>query len=403
MKDWFGFIGNNKRLLNFGFLFNFFSSFGQTFFISLFVPFWVDSLKITNATFGSMYATVTIISAFLLSVSGKYIDRMPLKKYGLIVFSGLMLSVVLLSQAYHVAILMLGLFLVRWFGQGLMTHTSSTGIAKHFNTNRGKALGFTALGNPVGQFILPLIVVPLIALCGWRMSLLYMSIAAIVLIIPTLLAITPVAVFESDETDTKTKLIENKTNYLKTSEFWIIAANIFTIPFVCTAVFLYQYTIGQSKGWDVSWTAFSFAFFAVFSAISLLISGTLVDKFSGIKLFPLYLLPAMIGLFLLAISDNKWIFPIFYSLLGISSGLGSTIKTAVQVDVYGTGNLGKIRSNFSTLLVLSTAVGPPIFGYLIDKQFSFNTIMGITSFFVFGIILLSLKLKGKKQNKTDNI
>lgn len=394
MKDWFGFIGNNKRLLNFGFLFNFFSSFGQTFFISLFVPFWVESLNISNATFGSMYATVTIISAFLLSLSGKYIDRMPLKKYGLIVFSGLMLSVILLSQAYHVAILMLGLFLVRWFGQGLMTHTSSTGIAKHFDTNRGKALGFTALGNPAGQFILPLVVVPLIAYSGWRMSLLYMSIAAIVLIIPTLLAIKPVAIFESNETDTKAKPIESNTNYLKTSEFWIIAANIFTIPFVCTAVFLYQYTIGQNKGWDVSWVAFSFAFFAVSSAVSLLISGTLVDKFSGIKLFPLYLLPAMIGLFLLSISDSKWIFPLFYSLLGISSGLGSTIKTAVQVDVYGTGNLGKIRSNFSTLLMLSTAIGPPIFGFLIDKKFSFNAIMGISALFVLAVIFLSFKLKG---------
>ena len=140
--------------------------------------FWVESLKITNAAFGTMYATVTIISAFLISAVGKYIDRISLRNYGLLVFSGLMVSVVVLSQAYHTIILMLGLFMVRWFGQGLMTHTSSTGIAKHFDEHRGKALGVTALGRPAGQFILPLLVVPLIAFAGWRYSLLYLAVSA---------------------------------------------------------------------------------------------------------------------------------------------------------------------------------------------------------------------------------
>jgi hypothetical protein len=48
-----------------------------------------------------------------------------------------------------------------------MTHTSSTGIAKYFDAHRGKALGVTALGHPAGQFILPLVVMPLIAVAGW--------------------------------------------------------------------------------------------------------------------------------------------------------------------------------------------------------------------------------------------
>jgi len=109
--------------------------------------------------------------AAFLSLSGKFIDRMSIKKYGLIVFSGLMSSVVLLSQAYSVPVLIAGLFLVRWFGQGLMTHTSSTSIAKHFDIDRGKALGFTALGIPAGQLILPVLAVPLIALAGWRLCL----------------------------------------------------------------------------------------------------------------------------------------------------------------------------------------------------------------------------------------
>ncbi len=391
MKNWFRFILGNKRLLNFGFLFNFYSSFGQTFFISLFVPYWVESLKISNAAFGSMYATVTIVSAFLISVVGKYIDRMPLKRYGLLVFSGLMVSVIVLSQAYHVAVLMVGLFLVRWFGQGLMTHTSSTGISKYFDEHRGKALGFTALGHPAGQFVLPLVVVPLIAWTNWRTSLIIMAVVALAVVVPSLWAISPVSGFEPDAFASK-NTSDSNVNYFKSSRFWIIASNSFLVPFICTAVFLYQYTIGQSKGWDTSWVAFSFAFFAVFSAAALLFSGNLVDRFSGIKLFPLYLIPTLLALIIIAITNQKWVFPVFYALLGISSGMGSTIKTAVQVEVYGKGNLGKIRSYFSTILVLSTALGPPAFGFFIDRQYSLNSIFGIAAFFVLIIILFSYRM-----------
>lgn len=391
MKDWFGFVLGNKRLLNFGFLFNFFSSFGQTFFISLFVPYWVESFHITNAAFGTMFATVTIISAALLSISGRYIDKMSLKKFSMIVFSGMMLSVVVLSQAYNVVVLMLGLLLIRWFGQGMMTHTSSTGIAKHFDTHRGKALGFTALGHPFSQFILPLLVVPLIALAGWRFSLLYLAVAATFMIVPTLFAISPVTRFEPANVEKKNGIVSNE-KYFNTPKFWIIAINIFVVPFLCTAVFLYQYSIGQGKGWPVSWVAFSFAFFAIFSGLALLISGNLVDRFTGLKLFPLYLFPTLVALLLMALIDHKWVFPIFYALLGISSGLGSTIKTALQVEIYGTGNLGKIRSYFSTLLVLSTALGPPVFGYFIDRKFSFNSIMGIAALFVLTAMLISFRL-----------
>ena len=394
MKDWFRFVGKNKRLLNFGFLFNFFSSFGQTFFISLFVPFWITSFEISNASFGVLYTSVTIISAGLLSISGRFIDSMSLRNFSFIVFTGLIMSTIILSQANTLFVLMIGLLLVRFFGQGLMTHTAATGIAVYFDSNRGKALGFTALGNPAGQFFLPLLVVPLIAFTGWRYSLLYLVVLALLVVLPT---IWTIGNMEDAEVNTvaKTSKVIPKERYLKSPQFWLIASNIFVIPFIGTAIFLYQFTIGQSKGWDAAWVSFSFAFFAVFSAASLLFSGNLVDRYSGIKLFPLYLIPTVAALLVIALIDHKWVFPLFYTLLGISSGLGSTVKTAMQVEVYGKSNLGKIRSYFSTMLVLSTALGPPVFGYFIDHNFSFSTIMLVTAGIVIGIIILSFKLSAK--------
>lgn len=377
--------------MNFGFLFNFFSSFGQTFFISLFVPYWIESLQISNASFGTMYAMVTIAAAFLLTVSGKFIDQMPLKKFGLLVFGGLILSVIVLAVANNLAMLVIGIGLVRWFGQGLMTHTSSTGIARHFQFNRGRALSVTGLGHPAGQFMLPLLVIPLIDAAGWRLGLFYMAVLATLVMIPSVMAVHPVAgfkpgkAFRSDDGN-------SQPGYFKSLDFWIIAANSFVVPFLCTAVFLYQFVLGQNKGWDASWVAFSFSFFAVSNATALLFSGELIDRFSGVKLFPLYLIPALLSLVIITLTGSKWIFPLFYMLLGASAGLGSAIKTALQVEVYGSGNLGRIRSYLSSLLVVSTALGPPFFGYFIDRHFSFDAIMGFSAVLVFIIMIASFRL-----------
>ncbi len=392
MKDWFRVVTGNKRLLAFGFLFSFFSSFGQTFFVSLFVPFWVQSFNISNAAFGSLYASVTIIAAFLISFSGKYIDKMPLSKFGFMVFSVLIFSVVFLSQVRGLVSLAIGLLLIRWVGQGLMSHTSSTGVAKYLEADRGKALSISAMGHPAGHLLLPLIMLPLISISGWNHSLIIISVFAVIIMIPALIAVKPSKMSKPFE-DVNEKISGNgNTKYLSSINFWIIALNIFSIPFICTAVFLYQYSIGESKGWSPSWVAFSFSFFAIFSGLGLIFSGSLTDRFSGLFLFPLYLVPAIAGVLLIAVSGNKFVFPLFYALVGISSGLGSTIKTAMQTEVYGTSNLGKIRSYFSTVMLVSTALGPPVFGYFLDRNVSFNTIMIFCGLFIIITALASFRL-----------
>ncbi len=394
IKDWYRVFTGNKRLLAFGFLFSFFSSFGQTFFVSLFVPFWVQSLGITNTAFGTIYAVVTVVAAILISFSGKYIDTIPLKNYALFVFGGLILSVLMLSQAKGLILLTLGLFLVRWLGQGLMTHTSSTGIAKYFVTDRGKALSFSALGHPAGHFILPFIMLPLITFSGWSNSLVIVAVIALFIMIPVILALKTINVgkFSYDKNQKIKNEAPAQTNHFRDLNFWIISLNIFVLPFVLTAVFLYQYSIGELRGWSVSWVAFSFSFFAIFSAVGLLISGNMTDRFTGLFLFPLYLIPALIGVMLITVSSNQYVFPLFYALVGISSGFGSTVKTATQTEIYGTGNLGKVRSYFSTVMVLSTALGPPVFAFLIDRNIPFQTIMAFSGILIILSSLVSFRL-----------
>lgn len=391
MKDWFIFFLKNKLLITYGFLLNYFSSFGQTFFVSLFVPYWISSFAITNVTFGSMYGAISVVSAFTLPFFGKYIDTLPLRIYSIIVLIGLLISVIVMATADVFFQLLSALFLLRLFGQGLMTHTSSTGIAKLFEANRGKALAITSLGHPVAQFTLPLLVAACGAFMNWRTILIVMAALAFAVLMPLI-----VRVREEDEfVKHRTRFRKEKgySGFLKTKRFWIIAVNIYTIPFLSTAIMLYQYLIADGKGWDSSWVLFSFSFFAVSNGISLLLSGSLIDRFGGVKVFPYYLLPALIGFLLMGMLGDKWVFPLFYALLGTSSGMGMTIKTAVQAEIYGTTNLGEVRSYLSMIMVLGTAAGPPFLGYFIDKGVTMDYIMLSAAAMLIVTFLLSFKLK----------
>jgi MFS family permease len=391
MREWAGFLALNRWMLNFGFLFNFFSSFGQTFFISIYVPSWIMAFGLSNAGFGSLYAGVTLAAAVCLSVFGKYVDRMPVNTFGLIVLSCLLSSVLILSLSADIFSFTLGLFLVRWLGQGLMAHTSEAGMAKSFTSGRGKALGFSALGHPSGQFLLPLMVVPLLERVGWRMSLIYMAVAAALIMGPLMLSVHRKRIFNLDAAGKPASGVGGNA-HLRRGEFWLISINTIMIPLVCTTVFIYQYMMGVDRGWCPSWIAFSFAFYAAFNAASMIVSGHLIDRFCGRLIFPLYLIPAFLGLIFVAVIDSVWVTPVFYSLLGISTGLGSTVKTAVQAEIFGTENIGRIRAHMATLMVFSTAVGPPIAGLLIDRGLSYEHIMLAFAAIVFGAIMLSKRL-----------
>ena len=68
------------KVILFGFIFTFFSSFGQSFFLGLFNSSIRDTLSITQGQFGSIYASATLLSSFLLIWVGKKIDDIFEKK-----------------------------------------------------------------------------------------------------------------------------------------------------------------------------------------------------------------------------------------------------------------------------------------------------------------------------------
>jgi MFS family permease len=157
-------------MLSFGVLLTLFSSFGQTFLISMFVPRLLETFQLNTAQFGLLYAAATITSALSLPFFGRLIDRTTLRRFSLAVGLGLVLACFLMALAPNVPLLFLAILGLRLTGQGLLSLTASTAMARVFGQGRGKALSLSGLGYPLGEGLLPLLVVLLIHGVGWRFS-----------------------------------------------------------------------------------------------------------------------------------------------------------------------------------------------------------------------------------------
>ena len=108
------------KIVIFGFIFTFFSSFGQSFFIGLFNSSIRSELSISHGQFGSIYALATLISSFTLIWIGKKIDELKLIYFSFLVIFLLFFSSIFFSLVNNIYLLFLGIYFLRLSGQGLM-------------------------------------------------------------------------------------------------------------------------------------------------------------------------------------------------------------------------------------------------------------------------------------------
>ena len=133
------------KVILFGFIFTFFSSFGQSYFIGIFNSSIRADLSISHGQFGTIYASATLLSSLVLMWIGKKIDDMDAFKFSIFVIILLSFACYFFSNVNTISLLFIGIFFLRLSGQGLMSHTASTTVSRYFEKTRGKALSITWL------------------------------------------------------------------------------------------------------------------------------------------------------------------------------------------------------------------------------------------------------------------
>ena len=127
MRSYLDLIRGYPRPLSFGFLHAFYSTLGQTLFISIFVPYIRESFQLQRTEFGAAYSAATLAGAFLLPYAGRLIDRFNLRNYSFMVGFIMAVACWITAWAPSLPLLYLGIFGLRLAGRGLMGHVESLG------------------------------------------------------------------------------------------------------------------------------------------------------------------------------------------------------------------------------------------------------------------------------------
>ena len=391
----------NFKVILFGFIFTFFSSFGQSFFLGLFNTSIRDALSISHGQFGSIYASATLFSSFILVWIGKKIDDMNILKFASYVIGLLAISCFLFSKISSIIFLFFSIFLMRLSGQGLMSHTATSTIARYFEKSRGRALSITWLGLSLAEFILPLLIVFLLTIIEWRN--IWLSISILVILILPLVSFLLVknVNLKSRETSNndnkKTKKIKQwkRVEVLKDYRFYIVCLNMLAMPWIATGTFVYQSFISSSKDWGPYVIAQSFMVYSILSVVTLFFSGFLIDKFSSRKLLIYMNIPLLFSALVLFNFSSPISSFVFLGLIGVSNGLANVLGSSTWAEIYGVKYIGSIKALTTALMVFATAFGTALFGILIDNGFSIEQIALVSGLYILIAIILLFLIKNK--------
>ena len=390
------------KVIIFGFIFTFFSSFGQSYFIGIFNSSIRADLSITHGQFGTIYASATLLSSLVLIWIGKKIDDMDVFKFSIFVIILLSFACYFFSKIKIVPLLFLGIFFLRLSGQGLMSHTATTTVARFFEKTRGKALSITWLGLSAAEFVLPVLMVFLLTITSWRN--IWLSISILVLILLPIISLMLINKLKLDSRENSENYNENidknikqwtRLEVIKDYRFYIITLNMLSMPSIATGVFVYQSFIVSSKNWGPFIMAQSFMVYSILSVITLSISGFLIDKYTSRKLLVFMNIPLFISALILFSFDSSFSSFIFLGLIGITNGFANVLGSSTWAEIYGVKYIGSIKALTGGLMVFATATGTAVFGILIDAGYTINSIALFSSVYIATIVLLLFFFRNK--------
>ena len=394
----FDFMRVEWRFLLFGMAMAFCSSLGQTFFISLFSAEIRGELGLGHGAFGTYYAIGTTASAISLLWLGKLADTMRVEKLAMVVIFGLCASALMFSQVNSVFALVVGLYLLRLFGQGMTTHTYTTAMARRYVAARGRALSLAQLGINIAESIGPASVVALLLVLDWRLLWLCLPMLPLVGLLPFLRVLTRRTRYQDggglegvmaaaaaegvdDRAEADIITIDGVDHWrrravMRDRRSWLGLVWLTMVPgFTVTGLLFHQIYLAELAGVSLASWAANYVVYAACAVIGTLLSGQLVDRFSGRRVAAHMMLPITLACAALWLIEGQAGVLVFFVFFGFASGMPNTAVAATMAEMYGTRYLGEVKAIFLPLGVFSSALSPMAMGVLIDLGYGMGVLM----------------------------
>ncbi len=371
------FIRENAKWLAAGFLLTFSSSFGQTFFISVFAGEFQAAFGLSHGDWGLLYMSGTLASAILMVWAGSLTDIFRVRVLGGSILVLLAFACLMAAWVSVVWLLPIVIFLLRFAGQGMAGHIAAVAMARWFVAARGRALAIASLGYAIGEALLPLIFVGLLVTMDWRV-LWVISAGVALALVPVVVTLlrqerTPQAIATESEAVGMENRHWTRGDVLRLPLFWLIMPTLLGPPAFGTAFFFLQVHLAELKGWSHLQLVSLFPIYTGVAVCVMVLSGFLIDRFGTSRMMPFYGVFSAFGYIVFSTTESLLVGSFGIVLIGVTSGLQATVPIAFWAEFFGTRFLGSIKALASAIMVLGSAIGPGLTGALIDAGIGYET------------------------------
>ena len=389
------FIRENAPFLLAGALLSFLSSFGQTFFIAIFGGEIREAYGLSNGDWGLLYMIATGASAVAMVFAGGLADLFRVRSLGIGVVLALGVACTAMAVNTTTAGLVLVIFALRFFGQGMASHMSVVSMTRWFVAARGRALAVAGMGFMFGEATLPLIMVWLKSITEWRGLWLWFAVVCVILsmILYRLLRLerTPQSAANAPAAMGLLGKDWTRTMALRHPLFWLMVPAIVFFSAFGTTFWFHQVHFAEVKGYSHLALVAVFPLGTISLAISTIIYGWAIDRFGVVRLMPFYIVPYVVAFCLHWYAPNLIWTAVAVILMGISGGGNATILSACWAGFYGTRFIGSIKAAAAALMVLGSAIGPGLSGLLIDAGVGIEIqMLGYAACFVIAAFMMGL-------------
>ena len=384
---YFEFIRSNITWLLVGFILALNSSFGQTFFISIFAGKIQAYFNLSHGDWGSIYMIGTLASAAIMIWAGTSSDIFRARSIGVFVLVGLSLSTLLMALNPAVWLLPFIVFLLRFLGQGMLPHISSVSMSRWFVSQRGKALAISNTGYALGEALLPVLFTVLMLSYHWQHLWVVASVFCF-LMVPLIWMLlknerTPQSLAKEVIAFGMLGKSWSRKEVIRHPLFWFMLPALIG-PSACTTSFFFQQVyFAEIKGWTHLQLVSLFPLYTLVAITFSLVSGWALDMFGLDRIIPFYQIPLVFAFILFYLVSTQLGLALGLCFLAISAGANSTLPTAFWAEYYGTKFLGTIKALGTAIMVLGSAIGPGVTGYLIDWGFGIEK-----QYFIFGLYFM---------------
>ncbi|WP_370399649.1 MFS transporter [Sulfitobacter sp. JB4-11] len=364
------FLRINWLFLLAGFLLTFTSSYGQTYFISLFAGEIKTDFGLSDGQWGGIYTIGTTASAIAMIWVGVLTDRFRIRVLALGVMLGLAMACLAMAANTSWILLIGVIFALRLTGQGMMSQLGSVAMVRWFEATRGKALSLSSMGYAVGQAVLPVVFVALFAVMHWR-SLWVLAAGLVVVTIPVLLSLlrqerTPQSMAAQAQIAGMHGRHWTRSEALRSPLFFLMIPMVAGPSAWGTALFFQQVHLVEVKGWELVQFVALMPVYTLSSIVATFVSGWAIDRFGVSRIVPLQMLPFALSFMVLAFADTIFMAGVGLVIFGVGQGMHATGSATFWAEYYGTRHIGAIKAAAAALMVFGSAIGPGVTGALID-------------------------------------